>query len=129
MQEVKPNEWPPITDEKLDELDRWYEKFTSNSFELKFCDGDYLGMRRRLALADAVVSAAKSVDRYAGNPDATASFDFACYVLSKALAVYSGAISSLAQSGDTTSDSTQSPAVPDDSAPSARGESEDPGSC
>jgi hypothetical protein len=36
---------------------------------------------------------------------------------------------SLAQSVDTTSDSTQSPASPDDSAPSARTESEAPGSC
>ena len=36
---------------------------------------------------------------------------------------------SLAQSAGTTSDKQQTPAVPDDSAPSVRTESEDPGSC
>ena len=42
----------PINNEKLDELDAWYEQFTSNSFEMKFCDGDYWAMRKRLILAE-----------------------------------------------------------------------------
>lgn len=51
---LKPDQWPPITDEKLEDLDSWYRKFTSNSFEMKFCDADYWALRNRLKLAEAV---------------------------------------------------------------------------
>jgi hypothetical protein len=57
---MKPDQYPPITDEKLDELDGWYSQFTSNSFEMKFCDADYWAMRQRLKVADAEIADLKA---------------------------------------------------------------------
>jgi len=50
---------PPISDEKLQELDIWYEQFTSNSWEMKFCDADYWAMRKRLLMVEEELAALK----------------------------------------------------------------------
>lgn len=42
----------PISDEKLQELDRWYRDFTSISYEMTFCDADYWEMRKRLLIVE-----------------------------------------------------------------------------
>lgn len=118
---MKPGEYPPITNEKLKELDSWYEQFTSNSFEMKFCDADYWAMRQRLKMAEALIDAIRPFLRRQGT-DAKGYYDWDVQIIVDSLAEYDAVVSP-AQSGDTTSDSTQSLAAPGDSAPSARDES------
>ncbi len=60
----------------------------SKSTLKRLCALDPGAMAERLYRAQAVVEAARNVDRYAGNPDAVPSFDFACFALHKALTSY-----------------------------------------